>query len=521
MIASLNHRLNQRLNELNSCGLGLGFLASQVRRFLFIFSLIILAHFDFAPAQIPVSLPARELRGSWIATVHNINWPSLPGLTVEQQQVELKRMIQSAHDHGLNCLIFQVRPAGDALYESQIEPWSCYLSGLMSMPPSPKWDPLTFAIDEAHKHGMELHAWFNPYRALAGDRFAPSANHVRRQHPEWTIKYGRDWWMNPGLPEVRQRALDVIFDVTRRYDVDGIHMDDYFYPYPVNGKDGKAIPFDDADTYSLYKSGGGSLELTAWRRQNVDQVVQAAYQGIKAIKRSVKFGISPFGLWRPNYPVGTGGGLDPYEHLGADSRGWLQKGWVDYLTPQLYWTIDRPKLGFATYFDWWLGENTLGRHIWPGMNTSNVGNDRRAGEILAQISVLRARQQQMPPGHFHWNFGALDKNLGKVGTLTLERAYNLHTILPASPWLSNVVLPAPLVEKIAEGKRVRWNFPDLRWAGYSRWWVIQALIEGKWQTVEVAFHDRHEMDWPEKAAAVAVRAAGRAWEVGPAGVVTR
>ena len=521
MIASLNHRLNQRLNELNSCGLGLGFLASQVRRFLFIFSLIILAHFDFAPAQIPVSLPARELRGSWIATVHNINWPSLPGLTVEQQQVELKRMIQSAHDHGLNCLIFQVRPAGDALYESQIEPWSCYLSGLMSMPPSPKWDPLTFAIDEAHKHGMELHAWFNPYRALAGDRFAPSANHVRRQHPEWTIKYGRDWWMNPGLPEVRQRALDVILDVTRRYDVDGIHMDDYFYPYPVNGKDGKAIPFDDADTYSLYKSGGGSLELTAWRRQNVDQVVQAAYQGIKAIKRSVKFGISPFGLWRPNYPVGTGGGLDPYEHLGADSRGWLQKGWVDYLTPQLYWTIDRPKLGFATYFDWWLGENTLGRHIWPGMNTSNVGNDRRAGEILAQISVLRARQQQMPPGHFHWNFGALDKNLGKVGTLTLERAYNLHTILPASPWLSNVVLPAPLVEKIAEGKRVRWNFPDLRWAGYSRWWVIQALIEGKWQTVEVAFHDRHEMDWPEKAAAVAVRAAGRAWEVGPAGVVTR
>jgi uncharacterized lipoprotein YddW (UPF0748 family) len=344
---------------------------------------------------------------------------------------------------------------------------------------------------------------------------------VRRPHPDWTLKYGRDWWMNPGLPEVRQRALDVILDVTRRYDVDGIHMDDYFYPYPVNGKDGKAIPFDDADTYSLYKSGGGSLELTAWRRQNVDQVVQAAYQGIKAIKRSVKFGISPFGLWRPNYPVGTGGGLDPYEHLGADSRGWLQKGWVDYLTPQLYWTIDRPKLGFATYFDWWLGENTLGRHIWPGMNTSNVGNDRRAGEILAQISVLRARQQQMPPGHFHWNFGALDKNLGKVGTLTLERAYNLHTILPASPWLSNVVLPAPLVEKIAEGKRVRWNFPDLRWAGYSRWWVIQALIEGKWQTVEVAFHDRHEMDWPEKAAAVAVRAAGRAWEVGPAGVVTR
>ena len=473
-----------------------------------------------AQAQITVPPPHRELRGSWIATVHNINWPSRPGLPVPQQQAELKRLIQSAHDHGLNCLIFQVRPASDALYESQIEPWSAYISGLMSLAPSPKWDPLSFAIEEAHKHGIELHAWFNPYRALAGDRFPPSANHIRRQHPEWTIKYGRDWWMNPGVPQVRQRVLDVILDVTRRYDVDGIHIDDYFYPYPVNGSDGKPLPFHDEETYAAYKQSGGALELMAWRRHNVDETVRSIYAGIKALKRAVKFGVSPFGLWRPDHPPGTGGGLDPYEHLGADSRGWLQKGWVDYLTPQLYWTIDRPKLGFGTYFDWWLTENTQGRHIWPGMNSSKVGEDRKAGEILAQISITRSRQLQMSPGHFHWNFAALDKDLGKLGTLSKERAYNLHTIIPASPWLSAAALPAPLVERVADGKRLRWNFTDLQWEKSCRWWVIQALIEGKWQTVEVAFHTQHETEWPTGAAAVAVRAAGHAWELSPPGVIS-
>ena len=471
-------------------------------------------------AQISVPQPHRELRGSWIATVHNINWPSQPGLPVATQKAELERLIQSAHDSGLNCLIFQVRSACEAMYESKIEPWSCYLSGLMSLAPSPKWDPLAFAIEAAHQRGMELHAWFNPYRALAGDRFAPSAGPVRREHPEWTLKYGRDWWLNPGLPQVRQRVLDVILDVTRRYDVDGIHLDDYFYPYPVNGGDGKPVPFPDDDTYARYQNGGGTLELTAWRRENVDQTVRAIYEGIKSVRRTVKFGISPFGLWRPDFPPGTGGGLDPYEHMGADSRGWLQKGWVDYLTPQLYWTIDRPKLGFATYFEWWLGENTLGRHIWPGMNTSKIGDDRRAGEILAQISITRSRQAQMPPGHFHWNFGALDKNLGKINTLARERAYGLHTLPPASPWLSNLSLPAPRVERVANGEKLRWFFDDLRWDASCRWWVVQALVEGKWRTEEVTFHSQHETVWPKGAAAVAVRAAGPAWELGPAAVIS-
>ncbi len=473
-------------------------------------------------AQSPaIPYPARELRGSWIATVRNINWPTEPGLPVARQQEQLRRLIQSAADVGLNCLIFQVRPAGDAMYRSAIEPWSPFLTGSMGTAPSPEWDPLEFAINEAHRHGMELHAWFNPFRALAGEKFPPSANHIRRQHPEWTMKYGIDWWMDPGVPAVRQRAVDVILDVTRRYDLDGIHIDDYFYPYPLAGKDRKNIPFPDEASYSSYQAAGGTQERSAWRRQNVDDTVQKIYQGIKSIKSTVKFGISPFGLWRPNVPEGTGGGLDPYEDLAADSRKWLQSGWLDYLTPQLYWPIDRPKLGFITYYDWWLSQNTQNRHIWPGMNTSKIGDDRGAGEILKQISVLRERGALMTPGHFHWNFGALDKDLGKIGTLSKQRAYPTRALQPMSPWISNTPLPAPRLEKTDAGQSLRWSFADPRWESEARWWVVQALIEGKWQTVTVRFVKQREAPWPEKATAVAVRAAGPGWNLGEPGVLTR
>ncbi len=229
--------------------------------------------------------PARELRGSWIATVRNINWPSEPGLPVARQQQQLLALIDSAAKVGLNALIFQVRPAGDAMYKSEIEPWSPFLTGKMGAAPSPPWDPLDFAVTEAHKRGMELHAWFNPYRALAGEKHAPSADHMRRAHPEWTMKYNIDWWMDPGVAEVRAQAVAVMLDVTRRYDVDGIHIDDYFYPYPIDDAKKKKIEFPDSSTYARYQSGGGNLGLTAWRRQNVDETVKALYDGIKGIKK--------------------------------------------------------------------------------------------------------------------------------------------------------------------------------------------------------------------------------------------
>ncbi len=479
------------------------------------FVFLLLASVSLAQNSVPP--PARELRGSWIATVRNINWPGEPGLPVARQKEQLLALIESADKVGLNALIFQVRPAGDAMYASEIEPWSPFLTGEMGK--GPGWDPLEFAVNEAHKRGMELHAWFNPFRALAGEKHAPSADHIRRKHPEWTMKYGIDWWMDPGVPEVRAQAIAVIMDVTKRYDVDGIHIDDYFYPYPITDAAKKKIEFPDETSFGRYKTAGGPLELTAWRRQNVDETVRLIYEGIKTAKRHVKFGISPFGLWRPNYPEGTGGGLDPYEDLAADSRKWLQQGWVDYFTPQLYWTIDRPKLGFITYYDWWLEQNTMGRHIWPGMNTSNIGTDRVAGEILRQMSVLRERGLKMTPGHFHWNFGALNKDVGKIATYTMERAYTTHAIPPASPWLSQSNLPAPAVTKTAAG--VSWRHTDERWMGQTRWWVVQAQIQGKWQTWSAHFGNQASTAWPQNATAVAVRAAGLGWEVGEAGVVVK
>ncbi len=464
-------------------------------------------------------LPAREFRGTWIATVRCVDWPSEPGLPTEKQKKQLLDQIDKAASLGLNAIVFQVRPAGDAMYQSSIEPWSPWLTGEIGKAPSPLWDPLEFAVTEAHKRGMELHAWFNPYRALATTtRFTPKGNHICAQHPEWTMRYHIDTWMDPGEPGVRERTKAVILDVTRRYDVDGIHIDDYFYPYPVKGANGELAPFPDDKSFKRYQAAGGKLELPAWRRENVDTLVRELYEGIKGVKRWVKFGISPFGLWRPGFPEGTGGGLDPYEDLGADSRKWLQSGWVDYLAPQLYWPIEPAKLSFTTYYDWWLEQNTMGRHIFPGMALDRIGKDRGPGEILRQISEVRARQSKAVPGHLHWNFGALYDDKGKIGTLTKQRAYQTVALPPATPWLSQTALPVPTLsfEKRSDGLFVKWGFQDASRLPQARWWVMQAFIAGKWDTLRALPGSQLEIKWPDKAEAVAIRAAGNGWELSEA-----
>lgn len=472
-----------------------------------------------AAAQIPNPPPlAREFRGTWIATVRCVDWPSEPGLPTEKQKKQLLEQIEKAAELRLNCIVFQVRPAGDAMYRSSIEPWSPWLTGEMGRAPSPLWDPLEFAIAEAHKRGIELHAWFNPYRALATTtRFTPKGGHIAAQHPEWTMKYSIDTWMNPGEPGVRERTKAVMLDVVRRYDVDGIHIDDYFYPYPIKGGDGKAAPFPDEKTFERYRAAGGMLELAAWRRENVDTLVHDLYHEIKAAKRWVKFGISPFGLWRPGVPEGTGGGLDPYEELGADSRKWLQSGWVDYLAPQLYWPIEPKQLSFTTYYDWWLSQNTMGRHIFPGMAADRIGRDRGPGEILRQISVVRERQRQAPPGHLHWNFGALFDDKGKIGTLTKQRAYQTIAIPPQTPWLSQTALPVPSlkIEKGKDGNLAKWDMADPTARPLVRWWAVQIFSGNAWQTHKVLPAGQIELKWPANAKAVAVRAIGQGWEAGP------
>ncbi|WP_254076772.1 glycoside hydrolase family 10 protein [Streptomyces pacificus] len=293
----------------------------------------------------------RELRGVWVATVANRDWPSRPGLTAERQRAELLAYLDRAVDRRLNTVILQVRPTADALWPSPYEPWSAYLTGTQGRDPG--WDPLGTAVTEAHARGLELHAWFNPYR-VAGhtDPGRLAADHPARQHPEWVLPYGGKLYYNPGLPEVRAFVQDAMLDAVARYPVDAVHWDDYFYPYPVAGED-----FGDDAAYRRY--GGGFADKGAWRRGNVDLLVRETAARIKGIDPGIRFGISPFGVWRNSStdPLGsaTRAGVETYDDLYADTRTWVRQGWIDYVIPQLYWNIGFGAADYAELVPWWAG----------------------------------------------------------------------------------------------------------------------------------------------------------------------
>ncbi len=322
--------------------------------------------------KIVLPAPAREFRAAWIATVGNSCWPSKPGLTTAQQKAELLAILDRAAALKLNAVIFQVRPACDALYQSSIEPWSEYLTGIQGRAPSPFYDPLAFAVAEAHKRGLELHAWFNPFRAHHAQAVSPIApNHVSRAHPEWVRPYGKLLWLDPGEPAVRDYSVRVVMDVVKRYDVDGVHFDDYFYPYAETNSAGVKMDFHDDATWKKFGASSG-LARDDWRRHNVDLFINEIYHHIKAEKPWVKFGISPFGIWRPQNPPGIKG-FDAYSEIYADSLKWLHEGWCDYFSPQLYWGIEPPAQSFPALLAWWNGQNIRHRHIWPGMDSLKVG----------------------------------------------------------------------------------------------------------------------------------------------------
>ncbi|MFL5608186.1 MAG: glycoside hydrolase family 10 protein, partial [Gemmatimonadaceae bacterium] len=270
---------------------------------------------------------SREFRAVWVATVGNMDWPSRPGLSTEQQQAEMIALLDRLAALRMNAVVLQIRPAADALYQSSIEPWSDVLTGEMGRAPEPFYDPLAFAVAEAHKRGLELHAWINPYRAKNTSTKTMSAGHISRTHPELVRKYGSFLWMDPGDPAVRTITTNVVIDLVRRYDIDGVHMDDYFYPYPET-QNGRELDFPDDATWERYQRSGGTLSRDDWRRQNVDLLVQGLGDSIHAIKPWVRYGVSPFGIWRPGYPASVRG-FDQYAKLYADARKWLNEGWVD------------------------------------------------------------------------------------------------------------------------------------------------------------------------------------------------
>jgi uncharacterized lipoprotein YddW (UPF0748 family) len=368
-----------------------------------------------APAPGPVAAlappPPREWRAAWIATVANIDWPSKPGLSAEQQQAEIVSLCDTAQRIGLNALILQVRTSTDALYESRLEPWSEYLTGTQGQHPG--YDPLAVWLREARSRGLELHAWFNPYRSRHGSAKSPvHESHVSRTHPDWVRRYGDQLWMDPGEPASAEHTLAVVRDLLSRYAVDGVHIDDYFYPYPITDPATKQeVDFPDEPSWQKYVAKGGSLGRHDWRRYNVNTLVQRLYALAHEVRPGTRVGVSPFGLPKPAMRPAGIAGFSQYDKLYADVELWLREGWMDYLAPQLYWPRAQTAQAFEPLLQAWRALNPLGRPIHPGLFTSRINDTPQSwlpDEVLAQIDIIR--KQSPGSGHIHFSMAALSQN---------------------------------------------------------------------------------------------------------------
>ncbi len=406
--------------------------------------------------------PKREFRGVWVATVTNIDWPSAPRLTVERQRSELINILNFHEQASLNAIMFQVRPAADAFYAKSREPWSKWLTGQQGLAPADGFDPLEFAINEAHKRNMELHAWFNPYRATM-DGGAVSEQHVTRVHPDWFFTYGGRKLFNPGLPDVREYIVQVILDVVKNYDVDGIHMDDYFYPYPIAGQ-----KINDQATFQKYGAEDFD-DIRDWRRDNVDTLIHMLADSIHKYKPFVKFGISPFGIWKNagQDPEGsaTSGGSSFYEQY-ADSRRWIEEGWIDYINPQIYWPFGNRAAAFEKLTDWW-SQHTYNRHLYIGQGAYRIGEVRNSGfknpdQIPAQIRYLRNNPRVQ--GSVFFSSASLRRNYGGVNDSLKNNYYKNPALPPPMLWLDSVA-PNPvrdlLVARADNGLQLHWQTPFL------------------------------------------------------------
>ncbi|HTI98681.1 MAG TPA: family 10 glycosylhydrolase [Dongiaceae bacterium] len=433
----------------------------------------------YQPADLTPPPVAREFRAAWISSVGENSWLAPIPLTTAQQKAALIAMLDQAVQLRLNAIIFQVRPACDALYASSIEPWSESLTGYMGRPPNPYYDPLEFAITEAHKRGLELHAWFNPYRARHMSAKSPIApNHISRTRPDLVRQYGPYLWLDPGERDVQDYSLRVVMDVVKRYDIDGVHFDDYFYPYHEKDAAGRDVDFPDNASWKKYGSKSG-LSRTDWRRENVNTFIQRVQSSIHAAKPWVKFGISPFGIWRPKNPPQIKG-KDAYAELYADSRKWLANGWADYFSPQLYWGIAPPDQSFPVLLKWWDDQNLRGRYIWPGLDANKVGGAWTPDEIVNQLWLTR--KQPGAAGAIFWGM----KNLmpgpnGLAAKLTTE-IYTSPALIPAFPWLSTNPPPARPALNIVPGKTsVRLSWGNSSGAAVQLW-VLQRQVNGQWLT---------------------------------------
>nr|WP_142246115.1 family 10 glycosylhydrolase [Bacillus sonorensis] len=381
---------------------------------------------------------ARELRAVWIATVTNIDWPSKKGLTVSQQKEEYIKLLNDVQDMGMNAVVVQIKPTADAFYPSSYGPWSEYLTGIQGKDPG--YDPLCFLLDETHRRKLEFHAWFNPYRITMNhtDVNRLSADHPARKHPEWVVAYGSQLYYNPGIPEAQTFIVKGIEEVVKNYDIDAVHMDDYFYPYKIAGKE-----FPDQDTYEKYGK-DRFANIDDWRRDNVNQLVKQINAAIKKEKPCVKFGISPFGVWRnkADDPTGsnTTAGMTNYDDLYADTREWIKQGYLDYIAPQIYWSIGFAPASYDILVDWWKHE-TEGRpiHLYIGQAAYKINQNADPAwsdpeEYPRQIALNRSSDI---PGSIHFSLKDLNRNPLGIKDRLINDLYHHPALIPEMPWLAS------------------------------------------------------------------------------------
>lgn len=412
--------------------------------------------------------PKTEMRAAWIATVINLDWPNSPGNSTEDQKQQLRDLLDDLKSSGINTLIFQVRTECDALYSSAHEPWSYYLTGSQGVPPMPYYDPLEFAVEEAHNRGMEIHAWFNPYRA---DRdvgsYPKAASHVTNSHPDWVLRISDLKFLNPGLPEVREYITKIIGDVVSRYDVDGVHFDDYFYPYPPNNMTANSSN-NALDDSAFAADPRGFTNKNDWRRDNINLMVQMVYDTIQAVKQHIKFGISPFGIWKNGVPPGIIG-MDAYSTIYADAMAWLQDQSVDYLTPQLYWPFGGGQ-DYGKLQPWW-GDSVsyYERHYYPGHAFYRVSVWSNPSEMPNQIRLDRSNPDVTGSVFFRAkNFG---ENPRGVTDSLKNDLYRYIAILPSMDW-KDIVPPNPplnpVFERLSNGQAgIAWDLPVIASDGDS------------------------------------------------------
>lgn len=401
--------------------------------------------------------PKREFRAVWVATVANIDWPSKPGLSTDQQKKEVIDILNLHQKNGMNAIIMQIRPTADAFYKSDLEPWSRYLTGTQGKAPNPFYDPLHFWVEECHKRNMEFHAWLNPFRVAQNVSDPLSANHIAFKHPDWIVNYGDKLYFDPGLPQTRDFVVKVVTDIVARYNVDAIHFDDYFYPYPLKED------FPDQGSFEKYNRGFTSEQKADWRRDNVDILIKSLSEAIKKAKPWVKFGISPFGVWRnkKDDPEGseTSAGTTNYDQLYADILKWQRNGWIDYCLPQLYWQIGHPSVDFLTLSKWWAAHAYnramyIGHGVYRLEANSTIPEWKDPNQLVKQIQIVRQNPKLDGSAfyssiHFKRDLFGFDKSLR-------ENLYKSPALVPQMPWIDKKPPMEPLRFR-KRGHKLKWK----------------------------------------------------------------